>query len=77
MSWPDADPRYAVPIEITYVAGLAADAAGLDVRAKQAVLLIAGHWYANREAVDAGGGVGKEVELSATSLLRQLWDGRL
>lgn len=46
-SWPPADPT--TPIAVTYTAGYAAGAAPEE--AKQAALLLVGHWYRNREAV--------------------------
>ena len=60
---------------VTYVAG-GATAGEIDPRVKQAVLLMIGHWYENREAVLTGT-ISKEVEHAVQALMFQMWDGRL
>lgn len=69
-SWPSPATLATVnPIAITYVAGYGA--AGSDVPSiyRQAILLLAGHWYENREAIIATGAVPKEIPLAVESLL--------
>ncbi|MFH0914830.1 MAG: head-tail connector protein [bacterium] len=47
-SWPSETLRPAAPITIEFVAGYGA-AANVPVPVKQAILLLIGHWYENRE----------------------------
>lgn len=62
--WPVAS--YPVnPIKIVYVAGYCKENP-IPLSIKQAMLLLIGHWYANREAVGAVGGA---VDFSVKSLL--------
>jgi uncharacterized phiE125 gp8 family phage protein len=56
-------------ITITYKAGYGDAAAACPGRAKQAILLLVGHWYRVREAV---GQVGTEVALAYERLIRSL-----
>lgn len=51
-TWPSASLEYGAPITITCTAGYADGF--VPERAKQAVKLLVGHWYANREAVVSG-----------------------
>jgi uncharacterized phiE125 gp8 family phage protein len=75
--WRDAD--YTWPtisdqpnaVTITYVAGYGA-AAAVPARAKQAILLLVGHWYKSREAV---GQVGSEIALTYQRLINGLKAG--
>jgi uncharacterized phiE125 gp8 family phage protein len=48
--WPAVEDGRVNPIEIEYTAGYGA-AAAVDARAKQAVQLLAAHWFENREAL--------------------------
>lgn len=57
-SWPSAE-----AVTLTYDAGYAATPADLDA----AVLLLTGHWYANREAVNIGN-ITTEVPMTVESL---------
>ena len=63
--WPGA---YARPdaVSVTFVAGVAADDVPRPI--KQSILLMVGHWYANREAV--GPGDLKELPMAVDGLLR-------
>jgi uncharacterized phiE125 gp8 family phage protein len=66
-SWP-SDELYKVnPIQITYIAGYGA-AADVPEQMKQAIKLIIGHWYENREATIAGT-IMKEIPLGIDSLI--------
>ncbi len=53
VDWPTATLRPASPITITYVSGWTTVAA-IPQRYKQAVLLLCGHFYENREAIVVG-----------------------
>jgi len=66
-SWPSATLREANGVCVTFVAGWAA-AADVPRTIKQAILLIVGHWYENREAASLGA-VSREIELGARALL--------
>lgn len=72
-SWPSFTPYAVNPITITYTAGYN-DA---PMALKQAMLLLIGHWYLNREA-GITATVSKEIEFSVTALLSQYrlrwWD---
>lgn len=57
------------PVLVTYVAGYGSAAAAVPQRAKQAILLLVGHWYRCREAV---GTVGDEVALAYQRLIQSL-----
>jgi len=64
-SWPSFTPYSVNPIKIRYVAGYyASDPIPRSI--KQAILLLIGHWYANREAT---GNVGGQIEFAVKALL--------
>lgn len=65
--WPSATLRTMNPIQIIYVAGYGA-ASAVPARFKQAILLLVGHWYENREAIVLGT-ISKEIELAVNSLI--------
>lgn len=67
-SWPTATLRPASPITVTYVSGWA-DVADIPQRYKQAILLLVGHWYENREAIASSGAMPKEIPLAYESLV--------
>lgn len=66
-TWPDV---YAQPnsVTITYVAGHSTVSSGVPENVKQAVRMVVGHWYRNREAVLTGT-ISKEIEIGVDSLL--------
>lgn len=68
-SWPSVTLRPAAGVEITYVAGYG-DASAVPQKAKQAILLLVGHFYEHREVVLTGG-ISKEIEFAVHSLLWQ------
>lgn len=68
--WPTTYSRMGA-VEIKYTAGYGA-AAAVPQTIKQAILLLVGHWYANREPI---GTVGKQIEFTVDSLLGVEWDG--
>jgi len=66
-SWPSATLRPANAIVIRFVAGWAS-LGELPLRIKQAMLLLIGHWYENREATITGT-ISREIEFAVSSLL--------
>lgn len=54
-------------VKITFVAGYGATAASVPAAIRAAMLLLIGHWYANRETV--GSTPGSELPFSAAALL--------
>ena len=64
--WPAAR-REIGAVEITYLAGYA-DAGSIPATTIQAMHLLIGHWYANREAI-ATGTITKTIELAVDALL--------
>lgn len=66
-SWPSATLRPANGICVTFTAGYGA-AAAVPKKAVQAMNLLIGHWFDNREAVLAGK-VSTEIEFAVRSLL--------
>lgn len=78
-TWPDVQAERRNAVRITYVAGYG-NAAAVDARAKQAMLMLIAHWYENREATITGGmntAVSAEIQLGLNALLGQLWHGHL
>lgn len=67
-TWPDArlQPN---SIQVTFTCGYGATAASVPHTARQAIQLLAGHWWENREAV---GKVGDEVALAYHALTAAL-----
>lgn len=68
-SWPSEKLAPGMPIRIEFRAGYGA-APSVPERVKQAMLLLVGHWYENREAVVVGA-VGRSIELAVEALLSQ------
>lgn len=64
-SWPSLYSREDA-VAITYTSG-AEDAANVPIALRQAVLLLTGHFYENREAVLVSA-ISKEIEFAATAL---------
>lgn len=62
-------------VRIVYDAGVA-DPALVPARAKQAIKLLVGHWYANREEFVTGT-ISSRIETAAEALLDSLWSGQL
>mgnify|MGYP001233593676 CR=1 FL=1 len=52
-SWPATGGR-SLPVKVTFVAGYGPDWNAVPQPIRHAMLLLVGHWYANREAVGAG-----------------------
>jgi len=68
LTWPTNVLQYSNVIEIVYQAGYGA-AADVPTKVKQAMLLILGHWYANREDTTPGATI--SMALAARDLLIQ------
>lgn len=58
------------PIVVEYTCGYTTGNA-LPAAVRQAMLLLIGHWYMNRETVVAGATTSVEIDLTARALLRQ------
>lgn len=69
-SWPSAILQPINSIRIRFVAGYGDDAASVPERVKQAMLLLIGYWFDNREAALTGS-VSKEIEFAVHALLAQ------
>lgn len=65
-SWPALEADRRLPVTVRFVAGYGA-AAAVPQLVKQAVLMLAAHWYEHREA--AGQAPAKEVDLAVRALL--------
>lgn len=66
-SWPSTTLRPANGVVVRFVAGYG-NAANVPQKIKQAMLMLIGHWYENREA-SVTGTVSREVEFAVNSLL--------
>jgi uncharacterized phiE125 gp8 family phage protein len=71
-SWPSTQSRINA-VTVRFVAGYGAAASAVPDEWKQAILLLAGHWYGNREA-GLVGTISKEIEFGVKNLL---WMDRL
>lgn len=67
VSFPTLRTETVNPVTIQYVAGYGA-AAAVPQPIKQAILLLTGHWYENREGVLVGT-ISKEIELAVNALM--------
>lgn len=70
ISWPTETLYPSAPIQITYDAGYGAAGSNVPQHLRQAILLLVGHWYENREAT-VGGAIIREVPLAVESLILQ------
>ncbi len=75
VDWPEAQEDRVGAVQVTYVAGVAT-AGAIDPRIKQAVLMLVGHWYENRETVNVGS-ISKDLEHAVSAIMWQMWDGRI
>ena len=66
-SWPSFTPWPVNPVKVRFTAGYA-DGNPAPKTIKQAMLMLIGHWYVNREAVLTGT-VSKEIEFAVKALL--------
>lgn len=67
-TWPSATLRELNGVHIRFEAGYGA-AAAVPTRYKQALKLLVGHWYENREAILATGAIPKELPFGVKNLL--------
>ena len=72
-SWPSGMLYPVNPIEVEFTCGYGATAASVPQSIRNAMLLLVGHWYNNREAVIVGQ-VSKEIEFTVSALL---WPHRI
>jgi uncharacterized phiE125 gp8 family phage protein len=70
-TWPSFVPYPVNPIRVEYIAGYCA-ANPIPESIKQAMLLLVGHWYTNREATGTATG---QIELAVKALLGQFKAG--
>ena len=73
-SWPSDTLQDIAGVRVRFVAGYADAATDVPQHFIQAMLLLIGHWYENREAVATSGAVPKQLELAVKSLL---WQDRM
>lgn len=74
--WPDTQDDRINAVTVTFTAGYGATAASVPSRAKQAILLLIGHWYENREQVVMGA-IPTELPFAVRALLAGLEVGIL
>ena len=67
-TWPSTSLRPANPIYVRFVAGWSTTGA-IPQAIKQAILLLIGHWYENREALATSGAIPKQLPLAVDALL--------
>lgn len=71
-SWPSVMLKYTNPIEIQFVCGYGDDSTDIPMPIRQAMLLLIGHWYDNRDAVTIGNtaaSVSEPLKLGVDALL--------
>ena len=68
-SWPDGELRPANGVIVHFVAGYGDVESQVPETTVQALRLLVGHWYENREAVSSTGAIPKEVPFGVMSLL--------
>ncbi len=68
-SWPSTTLRPVNGVIVRFVAGYGDDAEDVPETTRQAIRLLVGHWYENREAISTSGAVPKEVPLGVQALL--------
>lgn len=71
--WPTDAIEQIASVRVTYTAGYGTPSA-VPKTIKQAMLLLIGHWFVNREAV---GVVGSEIQLAVKALLGSEWSGSM
>jgi uncharacterized phiE125 gp8 family phage protein len=73
--WPTDAIEQIAAVKVNYLAGYGA-ASAVPGTIKQAMLLLIGHWFVNREAVLTGT-ISKDIEFSLTALLSSEWSGAM
>lgn len=75
-NWPSVTLRESSAVVITYTAGYASTA-NIPQRYKQAILLLVGHWYENREMVMTSGAVPQTFPMAWDSIVHAAkWEER-
>ena len=74
-NWPTLVSRRPDAVTVTYTAGYGDDPEDVPERARQAVLLLVGHWYRVREAVGSAGASDVPLDLAYRSLICALKPG--
>jgi uncharacterized phiE125 gp8 family phage protein len=69
-SWPSATLREMNGLAIRFVAGYGAAGSAVPVQLRQAILLLVGHWYENREPVLTTGMMAAPLPLTVDALFR-------
>lgn len=69
VSWPSATLREVNGVEITFVAGYGASSMSVPEPFRQAILLLVGNWYENREVQIVSGAMPKQLEFAVNALL--------
>lgn len=72
-TWPATQYR-SDAVTVTFTAGYGATVSTVPAAARNAMLLLMGHWYANREATGTTS-IPKQIELGVETLLRTLHTG--
>ena len=67
-NWPTSVADQGAVLTVVYQAGLATNAAGVPQAIKQAMLLLIGHWFENREAIVVGT-TSAAVQMTTSALL--------
>ena len=68
-SWPSDELQIVNGVNVRFVCGYGATAGDVPQRYRLAIMLLAAHWYENREAIATSGAVPKELPLGVESLL--------
>lgn len=68
-SWPSVTLRELNGISVEFLAGYGTTAGSVPETLRQALALLVGHWYENREASMAGA-ISREIPMAVSSLLR-------
>lgn len=68
-SWPSTSLYPTGAVTVQFTAGFGDAATDVPEKYRQAMLLLIGHWYENREAIATTGAVPKEIPMGVESLL--------
>lgn len=69
-SWPSDTLAELNGLKIEFVAGFGATPASVPTTLRQALLLLVGHWYENREPIMQSGAMPKEIPLAFQALMQ-------
>lgn len=68
VSWPSTTLQELNGLAIEFDAGFGAAGSSVPVSLRQAILLLIGHWYENREPMLTTGAIGKQLEFAVAAL---------